>query len=129
MDKAVSGRVRIAVDMDEVIADSHGRYLELYHRDYEIQMAAAQLQGKRFIEAVDPEHRSAVDLYAHTESFFRDLSVIPGSQDVLRQLWDRHEVFIASAAMEFPLSLTAKFEWLRQHFPFLTWGARGVLRR
>jgi 5'-nucleotidase len=41
--------------------------------------------------------------------------------DVLRQLNDHYEVFIVSAAMEFPNSLKDKLEWLMDHFPFLTW--------
>lgn len=114
-------RVRIAVDMDEVIADSHGRFVELYCRDFGIRLGEEELAGKRFSEAVAPEHRPAVASYAHDVAFFSSLSVIPGAQEVLEQLWDRHEVFIASAAMEFPTSFVAKFEWLREFFPFLSW--------
>ena len=29
----------------------------------------------------------------------------------------RSSIFVASAAMEHPVSFTAKFEWLREHFP------------
>ena len=41
--------------------------------------------------------------------------------EVIREMNDRYEVFIVSAAMEFPNSLKDKLEWLGDHFPFLTW--------
>jgi 5'-nucleotidase len=31
------------------------------------------------------------------------------------------DVYIVSAAMEFPQSLTEKYEWLKEHFPFISW--------
>ncbi|MEI9865673.1 MAG: hypothetical protein WDN00_14205 [Limisphaerales bacterium] len=34
---------------------------------------------------------------------------------------DRYELFIVSAATEFPQSLGEKVEWLEEHFPFITW--------
>ena len=43
------------------------------------------------------------------------------SVDVLRAINDRYELFIVSAATEFPNSLKDKLEWLEDHFPFLTW--------
>ncbi|BBO34500.1 hypothetical protein PLANPX_4112 [Lacipirellula parvula] len=114
-------RVRIAVDMDEVIADSHGRHVELYRRDFGVHLAEEQLLGRRFSEAVHEDHRLAVKQYAHELDFFSSLSVIPDSQDVLARLYERHDVFIASAAMEFPTSFVPKFEWLREYFPFFSW--------
>ena len=34
---------------------------------------------------------------------------------------EKHEVYIVSAAMEFPKSLEDKYEWLAEHFPFISW--------
>lgn len=33
---------------------------------------------------------------------------------------EKHEIFITTAAMEFPLSFNAKFEWLKMHFSFIS---------
>jgi 5'-nucleotidase len=44
-----------------------------------------------------------------------------GSVEAVKQLNEKYEVFIVSAAMEFPNSLPEKYEWLAEHFPFLTW--------
>lgn len=39
----------------------------------------------------------------------------------MEQLNKKYELFIVSAAMEFPQSLNEKLEWLKEHFPFFTW--------
>ncbi len=51
--------------------------------------------------------------------FFADLEVIADSQQVIRELAERYEVFIATAAMDVPSSFADKYAWLRRHFPFI----------
>lgn len=34
---------------------------------------------------------------------------------------EQHEVYIVSAATEFPKSLEDKIDWLGEHFPFISW--------
>ncbi|MBX0292098.1 5'(3')-deoxyribonucleotidase [Hymenobacter sp. HSC-4F20] len=112
---------RIAVDMDEVIADSIARFHEWYGLDYQLTLTLDELQGKHFHEAVAPEHQAALREYPNRPGFFKDLPVIADSQRVLREINQRYELFIATAAMEFPSSFLDKYEWLRQHFPFIPW--------
>ena len=47
--------------------------------------------------------------------------MIEGSQEGVRWLTERYDVFIVTAAMEFRNSLEDKFDWLQRHFPFLHW--------
>jgi 5'(3')-deoxyribonucleotidase len=110
---------RIAIDMDEVIADAVHRFTEWYHRDFNVLLTPEHLHGKRLLEAVAPENQPQLRHYLHTVGFFEDLPVMEGSQDVLRRLSERYELFIATAAMGFPLSFSEKFKWLRQHFDFI----------
>ncbi len=44
-----------------------------------------------------------------------------GSQEVLKEINKKYDLFVVSAAMEFPQSLSEKLSWLKNHFPFLTW--------
>ncbi len=44
---------------------------------------------------------------------------MPGSQEVLEELCERFEIFIATQAMTVPNSLGPKFRWLQRHFPFI----------
>lgn len=43
------------------------------------------------------------------------------SIESVKLLNDKYDLFIVSAAMEFPHSLPEKLEWLKEYFPFLTW--------
>ena len=52
---------------------------------------------------------------------FRNLPVFEDAQDVVKKLQEHYEVFIVSAATEFPKSLTEKLEWLEEHFPTIGW--------
>jgi 5'(3')-deoxyribonucleotidase len=43
-----------------------------------------------------------------------------GSQEVIKELNNYYEIFITTAAMEHPTSFCAKYDWLKEHFPFLS---------
>ncbi|WP_236656990.1 5' nucleotidase, NT5C type [Acidisarcina polymorpha] len=66
------------------------------------------------------EHQERAKAYLHSDDFFGDLPVIPDSQRVIASLTEKYEVFIATAAMEFPTSFPGKYQWLQRHFPFLS---------
>lgn len=105
--------------MDETIADAVMEHLTRYNRDHGTSICKADLTGKSIYDVVQAEHRQRAVSYLHSEDFFIDLSVIPDSQRVIAALAKKYEVFIATAAMEFPNSFTAKYQWLQRHFPFL----------
>jgi 5'(3')-deoxyribonucleotidase len=123
MTETNSRRPIIAVDMDEVIADALGEHLVRYNRDFgrelERPLTRADVDGHNLWEVV-PEHRHpALIDYMESLDFFRVLAVMPDAQRVLEALQSRYEVYIATAAMEVPMSFRAKFEWLGEHFPFI----------
>jgi 5'(3')-deoxyribonucleotidase len=112
---------RIAVDMDEVLADPIAKFIKLYNRDYNTPLDLKIAPGNELALHV-PEHaRMKVREYINEKGFFRDLDIMPGAVEVMRELQKKYEVFIASAAMEFPNSLHDKYEWLAEHFPFIGW--------
>ena len=110
---------RIAIDMDEVMADTMSKYLSLYNADFGLGLTPEHFHGKRLFEVIDPAHAERAREYFQQEDFFATIDVMPGSQDVIRDLTDRYEVFITTAAMDVPCSFTPKFEWLARHFPFV----------
>ena len=116
--------MRILIDMDEVMADAIERFLEWYERDFGIRYTKEQLHGTRLQFIIPEEHREIVKAYPHQKGFFKDLPLIPHSQEVIKELNDRYDVYVASAAMEFQYSLQDKFEWLDEHFPFIHWKRR-----
>jgi 5'(3')-deoxyribonucleotidase len=123
---------RIAIDMDGVIADHLNKQLRLYNRDYGDQLSFEDLQGKKLREIAKCGHE--VQNYYRDTTFFGDLTVMEGSQSVIQQLQQKYEVFITTAAMEFPSSFQAKFAWLSEHFAFIPadnivfCGNKGIIR-
>jgi 5'(3')-deoxyribonucleotidase/uncharacterized protein with PQ loop repeat len=114
-----SRRVRIAIDMDEVIADSLGKHLRIYNQAFGAELTRADLVGRSLEEAVPASQAEAAEKLVATPGFFRDLELIEGSREVVLRLAERYEVFIATAAMEVPASFADKYAWLREHFPFI----------
>ncbi|MED4599561.1 5'-3'-deoxyribonucleotidase [Paenibacillus validus] len=110
---------RIAIDMDEVIADAMSKYLRLYNEGFQEQLTAADLHGVK-LRALRPERSDDIHEIFMTNDFFRDLEVMPHSQEVIRELSESYEIFITTAAMEVPTSFNAKYAWLKEHFPFLS---------
>jgi len=111
---------RIIIDMDEVIADPMGEMIRWYHEQYGVQPDKDKMDGS-WIKGFPMEHQAMVYQRLGEPGFFRHLPVMEDSVDVLSRLNERYEVFIVSAAMEFPNSLKDKYEWLMEHFPFFTW--------
>ncbi len=110
---------RIAIDMDEVIADTLGHFLKTYNTDFGRDLSRAELHGKRIFDVTPSEDIARIREYFHTAKFFAEIDVMKDSQDVVRELGSRYEVFITTAAMEVPISFAPKFDWLKQHFPFI----------
>src|ERR1700735_4332308 len=110
---------RIAIDMDEVLADTLAEHIARYNRDHGEAVTKADLQGKWLWDIVSIDRHERLEGYLRSEDFFEDLPVIEDSQRVRRALAERYELFIATSAMEFPNSFGPKYRWLLRHFPFL----------
>jgi 5'(3')-deoxyribonucleotidase len=111
---------RIIIDMDEVIADPMGEMINWYQREYGLGVDYSKMIGS-WLAGFPEQHRPIVWNRILSEGFFRNLPVIKDSVQVLEELNKRYEVFIVSAATEFPNSLREKHDWLLEHFPFFTW--------
>jgi 5'(3')-deoxyribonucleotidase len=111
-------RLRIAIDMDEVMADALAEHVRRYNDAFGARVAIDDLHSRHLEDLIPPAHREAAEELLDA-SFFADLAVLPDCQEVVRELAARHDVFIVSAAMDVPTSFDAKFRWLRRHFPFI----------
>lgn len=65
--------------------------------------------------------KKAVRKFVLTHGFFRTIPLMPGAVEAVKKLMENFEVYIVSAAMEFPQSLQEKYDWLDEHFPFIGW--------
>jgi 5'(3')-deoxyribonucleotidase len=110
---------RIAIDMDDVLADTLGALIEWFRATFGYRFTRADLVGKELGDVVSPEHVRALSALLVEGSIFGDLPLMPGAVEVVRALTRRDEVFVVSAATQFPGSFLPKFRWLERHFPFV----------
>ncbi|WP_034944969.1 5' nucleotidase, NT5C type [Erwinia oleae] len=109
---------RIAIDMDEVIADFHPKMLSAVNAHFSLTLTHDELNLFRLRHEKPDMLAEIMRLAGHPE-FFADLAVIADSQRVIGELSKQYEVFITTAAMEVPTSFNAKFRWLNAHFPLI----------
>jgi 5'-nucleotidase len=110
---------RICVDMDEVVADTLAEHLRRYNQAFDEDVTPDDLAGKGLWEIAPLDRREQVWAFLDAEDFFEVLDVIPDSQQVLKDLSSRFEIFIATKAMVVPNSLGPKYRWLQRHFSFI----------
>ncbi|MEK7253609.1 MAG: 5'(3')-deoxyribonucleotidase, partial [Bacteroidota bacterium] len=59
--------------------------------------------------------------FLQEKGFFADLPMMEGAQEVVQWLNEHFEIYIVTAATEFRNSLEDKFDWLLEHFPYISW--------
>ena len=101
------------------MADTMGHFLEKYNDNFGVGLKTEHFQGQQVFEVIADAHKSAAREYFREGAFFATIPVMPGSDGVVKELTERFEVFITTAAMDVPCSFTPKFDWLRRHFPFI----------
>lgn len=112
---------RVIIDMDEVIADTMGKMVSWYQSEYGGAVDHTIMKAGSWVSGFPEEHRKLIRQRLLEPGFFRDIPVMPHCQEVLKEMNERYEVFIVSAALEFPHSLKDKLEWLLEHFPYFSW--------
>ena len=116
----LTSKPRLAIDMDEVMADSHQTLANWQVENHGYSFTNDQLTGGSLRSLISPAHAKAMDLFLHEGEVFGHFPVMPGAQDAIKKLTERFDVFIVTAAMEYPASCTFKFAWLAEHFPFIS---------
>jgi 5'(3')-deoxyribonucleotidase len=109
---------RIAVDMDEVIAEVEPKLKALYEAHTGKPLPTEDYRGKK-IYSLPGVQQLRQKLFE--PGFFADLPVMPGSQEQLKWLQQHYDIYIVTAAAEFRNSLAEKHAWLEAHFPFIHW--------
>ncbi|RKR83872.1 5'(3')-deoxyribonucleotidase [Mucilaginibacter gracilis] len=112
-------RKSVAIDMDNVIADIEEQAIIWYERELGVRIPKEAMHGIPEKDAFPDQE--ALFRFIHAPGFFRTAPVIAGAIEALQRLMLNFDVYIVSAAMEFPLSLYEKHQWLAEHFAFISW--------
>lgn len=105
--------------MDGVMADTETHFIDWYEQEYGVRVPRENFIGVPESEAL-PDKDAALR-YCNSAGFFRTASVMQGAVEAVKKLMEDYDVYVVSAAMEFPQSLPEKLEWLKEHFPFISW--------
>lgn len=113
---------RIAIDMDDVMADTTVKIIDQINLltnssyTYDVLMSSDNTIKQAFYELY-LQHNG----FLWEPGFFTDIPVKKDAIEVISELHKSYEIFIVSAATEFPNSLVEKLNWMQMHFPFITW--------
>lgn len=111
-----TGSLRIAVDMDEVIVDTYQSQMNWLSSTYADAINIPE--GAVLEDHLSSQQLSALEDMMHEGLVFRDMAPMENAVEVLAALSERHEVFICTAAMEYPNSLAHKYDWVLRYLPF-----------
>jgi 5'(3')-deoxyribonucleotidase len=120
--------------MDEVMADTLSEHLRRYNEHYDECLSPDDLWGKGLWDVVSQDRQEQLRAFLDAEDFFADLPVMPDAPEVLRELTERFDIYVATQAMSVPNSFGPKYRWLQRHFSFLPpthyvfCGDKGILR-
>jgi len=113
---------RIAIDMDDVLAKTTHVIIDRINEivqgqfTYEELMTSTSQYKQEFYN-----HYLTHNSFLWEPGFFENIPVNEDAVEVVKKLQQQYEIFIVSAATEFPNSLKEKLTWMEKHFPFITW--------
>ncbi|MCE7068447.1 5' nucleotidase, NT5C type [Dyadobacter sp. CY326] len=113
--------LRLTLDMDDVMADTHRKLVNVVLNDFATTYTEKDLYAKGLRELLHPKQLNKLHKIIDTPGFFADIEVMPGAVETVHKLSGFYEIFVATACMEFPSSFNDKFAWLKRHFPFIPW--------
>lgn len=109
----------IAIDMDQVLANMYKKLCITYNENFGTNFTDEEflMTTERDLSKEDAQKFFAL---LNEPEFFRDLDVLdPDCIEVIKELQEHYEIYIATAAMDVPGSFNAKYDWLMEHLPFL----------
>lgn len=76
----------IFVDMDDVLADTFGRHIELYNEQHNEKLSLLEIEQGEVWQNVPENRQKSVLNHVYTKGFFRGLEPIKDSQKVMKEL-------------------------------------------
>ncbi len=113
--------LRITLDMDDVMADTNGKLIDYALNEFGPGHLYEDYRRAAFKDILHPKQMKKMYSYIHQTGFFKDIPVMEGAQEVVEELAQYYEIYVATAAMEFPNSFREKYDWLQINFPNIPW--------
>lgn len=110
--------MRIAVDMDGVLADLLPQWLDLYNIIWKDSLEVEDITKWRVKEVVKEEAEPFLENMLRIPNFYFALPRIEYSVGILKELSLKHEIFIVTDPFVRE-SVPQKVDWLAKHYPFI----------
>jgi 5'(3')-deoxyribonucleotidase len=107
---------KLIVDMDGVLADIYKQMTR-----WEFQQTGQIIHHKATLGKMEPDVFPNCLQHIRQTGFFLDMPLMPNAQKVMQKLNEQYDLYVVSAATQFPNSLEEKYYWLEKHFPFISW--------
>jgi 5'(3')-deoxyribonucleotidase len=111
-------RLRILIDLDEIVVDLKGTWLAQYNKDYDDNLTTADITTWEIDQLVKPECGDKILSYTHVDGFYYGLKPIDGAIEAVKYLATKHNVMILSAGSANPNSAAEKIRWVQEHLGF-----------
>lgn len=84
----------LAVDMDEVLADSITLILEQYNKAYSANLRKQDLFGKTIYDCLPSSHISFIKEQQNRVNFYQEVAVIEGAQEGIAILSEKYDIYV-----------------------------------
>lgn len=113
----MSERERICIDIDHVLGDLIGSWVDKYNKIYNDNFKVEDATEWDWHKLVKPEVGKKIYSLL-TPDLFENLEVIEGSQEAVRKLTERFDVYLVTAASN-AIIIPSKANWIKKNFPFI----------
>jgi 5'-nucleotidase len=111
---------RLLIDMDDVMADTFAQIVKYVNERRGTNWQKEEVNTVEMMAKFHLDYQP-VRNFLWEKGFFSDIPLMADAQEVVEKLHQKYELFVVSAATEFPLSMTEKLDWLAKHFPYIGW--------
>ncbi|MCT6923648.1 5'-3'-deoxyribonucleotidase [Metasolibacillus sp.] len=112
-------RKSIAIDMDQVLANFYKKLCTTCNERFGTSYTDEEFIGGTRRNLPDEQMKKLYG-FMNEADFFGDLELLDQDAiEVVKNLQEHYDIFIATAAMEVPGSFNAKYDWLERYFPFI----------
>lgn len=111
---------RLLIDMDDVMADTFSQIVKYTNERKGTNWTKEEVNSVEAMEKFKADY-SPVRNFLWEKDFFGTIPLMEDAQEVVEKLHQKYELFVVSAATEFPLSMAEKLVWLEKYFPYIGW--------
>lgn len=111
--------LRVALDMDDVLANTHEKLVDIALNEFDIVYSKEEMMQDSLRNLLHPKQFAKIRSVLFSDGFFADIPVKEGAIETVYEMSNYYEIFIATAAMEFPNSFVDKYNWMKKYFPFI----------